>query len=237
MNATYRKSRIWVICFFLLVGVMKEAIAGTPAYIVKIDQAMSTNGAILSVSGSVTSSKALATAVTIDVLPPSGSPIRVITNLPLPAKQTSPYSWSGSLPNNATIPNGSNVRVTTNRQSSATTPIIVSVPVITQMSTQSAPTPPNGMTLSCFNNGSGTSAPSTTCPVVAYNGIAFWPFGYTDNRFSFVLVGYKNGQVVSKPQEFQGTRYIWQAVVDSAHQTVIFSGRYTAVSVPWASLK
>jgi len=237
--------RVWLamcLMFFLMFsGSMQEAVAAAPQYTVKIDQA-TTDGTTLSVSGSVTSSRPTqpATNVTIDVLPPSGSPIRAITNLPIPAKQTSPYSWSGSLPNKAPIPNNSQVRVTSNRQSSATAPIVLqSVPVISQASVQSAPTPPSGMKVTCMvgPNSPTPDGSSTTCPVVTYNGVTFWPFSYIDNRESLGLVGYKSGQVVSQ-QELPGARYVWKATVDTAAQTVTFSGQanHTA-SVPWAKLK
>ena len=82
---------------------------------------------------------------------------------------------------------------------------------------------------------------SSTCPVVTYNGLAFWPFAYKDNRVSIGLVGYNQRGKVSQ-QEIKGTRYVWKVTVDSTAQTVTFWGQEEGrgnpnVSIPWSQLK
>jgi hypothetical protein len=78
----------------------------------------------LSVAGAANSApKIPATAVSIDVIPPGGSAQRAVTNLQL--KAGGAYQWSGTVPNAASFPAGTMVKVTTNRQVSSTAPIPV----------------------------------------------------------------------------------------------------------------
>jgi hypothetical protein len=102
-------------------------------------------------------------------------------------------------------------------------------------SIQNAPTPPAALKLTCTTG--PTSDPATNCPVITYSGIKFWPFSYIDNRGAVGLVGYKGGQVVSQ-QELVGTRYVWDATVNTTDKTVIFYGQINqTASVAWANLK
>lgn len=112
------------------------------------------------------------------------------------------------------------------------------IPEVTQLSTQKAPTPPSGMKVTCMT-GSNSPTPdgiSPTCPVITYNGVDFWPFSYIDNRISIGLVGYKAGQVV-KQLELKGTRYAWDATVDVNAKTVSVWGQGSSASTSWASLQ
>ena len=87
-----------------------------------ISSATTQNECIISVAGSVVSTpKMPATAVTIDFISPSGQSQRLATNIPLGANGS--YQWNGSLPDYASVPAGSSIKVTTNRQVSQTAPL------------------------------------------------------------------------------------------------------------------
>ncbi len=111
-------------------------------------------------------------------------------------------------------------------------------PEVTQISKSSAPTPPTGMKVVCYDgpNSPSGSSPSSTCPVISYNGVDFWSFSYIDNRMALSLVGYKSGAKV-KQIDLSGPRYVWKAEVDDAAKTVTVWGQSSkSASTSWASL-
>jgi hypothetical protein len=79
--------------------------------------------------------------------------------------------------------------------------------------------------------------PSTTCDVVKYEGLTYWPMTFDDNRYAIVAAGYdeKNKQV--KTVYATGTRYIWKTTVDNNERKVTFWGQgETKAAVPWDHL-
>lgn len=210
------------------------------AFEVHIDSAISVGGYSLTVKGSVDGQgHQPATNITVDVLPPTGSPIRVVTNYAIPPTLPSNYTWSGGLPNNAQIPIGSKVQVWSNRQSNAILPITFQPqpPVVSQMSTNPGPGSVAGVTPPrCFDGPDG--APVNICPVVLYNGLTFWPLSYRDNRFSIALVATDASGTVKDVQELAGARYAYKITIDASAQTITVYGQSNqTASTAWANLK
>lgn len=85
--------------------------------------AQTLNGTASSVCGMTVSGAAVGykgvpfTNVTIDLVTPSGQSTRLATNV---AVQNGRYSWAGVVPGLSTIPAGSQIKLTTNRQYSVT---------------------------------------------------------------------------------------------------------------------
>jgi len=70
----------------------------------------------ITVSGTATGAEPPPNGVTLFFVPPSGSKVELVINLPAPGGK---FSWTGPVPGYATIPNGSTILAVTNRQVSA----------------------------------------------------------------------------------------------------------------------
>jgi len=112
----------------------------------------------------------------------------------------------------------------------------------------SAPaSPPAGTDVDCVGSPTDT-AQSNGCWVVKWGRWTYWAFSYFDNRSSFLITPYdETGAIATQapwPQEKAGARYLWLATVDSAAQTVTFSGQLTStgtgpgmVTMAWSELR
>jgi hypothetical protein len=70
----------------------------------------------ITVSGTATGAQPAPNGVTIDFLPPGGAPsVRLVTNLSA-SLANGAFTWTGAVPGYATIPAGSQLKVSTNRQ-------------------------------------------------------------------------------------------------------------------------
>ncbi|HET9621656.1 MAG TPA: hypothetical protein VFP84_09835 [Kofleriaceae bacterium] len=109
-----------------------------------------------------------------------------------------------------------------------------------QVTTQPLPGPanvPTGTSVSCHRDANGDSA--TTCAVLQYQGLTWWPLSYRDNRTAVDLVGYAspNGPPVVQLAK-AGTRYVYKITVDASARTVTLWGQGDRkVVVPWAELQ
>jgi len=116
----------------------------------------------------------------------------------------------------------------------------LSMPVVSPVSTGNAPTPPSGNKVSCMTgpNSPSPDGLSSTCPVVLYNGVSFWPLSYIDNRMAINVVGYDSSNNVVSQLALSGPRYIWKVTVDDAAQTVTFWGQSNqTATIPWSKLE
>ena len=97
-------------------------------------------------------------------------------------------------------------------------------PTVELVPANSNPPVPAGLKVTCME-APDTLSPSTTCPVVKYNGITTWAYSFIDNRVAFALVSYDaNNRVVSKVTK-NGARYVWMIVVSTDHQSIAVSGQ------------
>jgi hypothetical protein len=100
----------------------------------------------------------------------------------------------------------------------------------------SNPPIPAGLKVTCLDN-PNTTQPSTTCPIVKYQGITTWAYSYIDNRVSLALVGYDSKNKVVFNVEKPGVRYVFDALSSLHTKTVMFVGQAQKwVSVPWSDL-
>ncbi len=113
------------------------------------------------------------------------------------------------------------------------------VPIIVPTDVAKAPAVPAGLQLYCSTGPNSPAVPvSKTCPVVMYRGLAYWPFSYRDNRIALAVVGYTSAGKFASQIEVPGTRYAWNATIDRAKTTVVYSGQSgIEVSLPWSELK
>ncbi|MFC5743510.1 hypothetical protein [Dyella tabacisoli] len=113
-------------------------------------------------------------------------------------------------------------------------------PIVNQVDAKDRTSVPRGSKVACMTgpNSPRPDGESTTCPVVAYDNIQFWPLSYVDNRFDMNLVGYNaDGRIVSQ-RPLDGARYIWKVTVDSTARTVTFWGQSNhTVVLPWGRLE
>ena len=106
------------------------------------------------------------------------------------------------------------------------------VPVIKRVPYNAYPQLPAGLSPTSLVD-AGSLLQNATIPIISYKGIDFWPFSYIDNRVSFALVGFKNGQVV-KQTEYPGARYAVDIVNDVPSKSVYILGQAAkGVAVPW----
>jgi hypothetical protein len=97
-------------------------------------------------------------------------------------------------------------------------------PVVAFVPLSSAPTPPAGLKVACFDSPTDLHM-STTCPVVQSNGNTTWAFSYIDNRVSMALVTYDaKGNVVGNVNK-DGARYVWDIHVSDRSPIVFFFGQ------------
>ncbi len=247
MLSYHKKAILMALGFLVQVAVVNPIWAGgdqaSPSYTVKISTASVQNNLSITVAGTVQSSRPTqpATAVTIDLLPAAGAAINLVTNFPLPALQTSPYSWTGGMPGGVVVPAGASVRVTSNRQRKAVAPLVyAAIPVVNAVATSKAPAPPAGDKVTCMTgpNSPSPDGVSSTCPVLSFHGLNFWPMSYSDNRSAIDVVATNAAGTVVSRQSLNGTRYIWQVTVDTKAQTVTFYGQGNATAaLPWSGLK
>ena len=140
------------------------------------------------------------------------------------------YVWNAtsSLPNKTVIFFGqANQYVTVPWSALVPPPQVVSVPA------NSNPPVPSGLKVTCMQNGTSLQ-PSTTCPVVKYQGLTTWAYSFIDNRVALAFVTYDSNNAVVRNVTANGTRYVWQMTSDPTKQTITATGQSNAsVSAPW----
>jgi hypothetical protein len=110
-------------------------------------------------------------------------------------------------------------------------------PKVQYIAKSDAPPPPAGLQLVCVSIPNNGAAPSTTCPVIQYQGITTWAFSYLDNRVSMALVSYDGSNNVIRNVEKPGARYVFDAESSDYTETVIFFGQaQNHVTATWAEL-
>ena len=109
--------------------------------------------------------------------------------------------------------------------------------VVVYVPANSNPPVPAGLKVTCVKSSDSGAAPSTTCPVVKYQGITTWAYSYLDNRVSLALVSYDSANNVIANVEKPGARYVFEAISSARTQTVIFVGQAKQhVTATWAEL-
>lgn len=95
-----------------------------------------------------------------------------------------------------------------------------------------------GIGTACFNGpDSIQDGVSDDCPVVLWQGHAYWPLSYDDNRSSVGIAVFDEGGDFVEVIEAVGARYIWDVTVDEDEETVTFSGQDNrTVEVGWGLL-
>ena len=119
------------------------------------------------------------------------------------------------------------------------TPPANDVPTVSAISTTAAPAIPSGNKIACMTgpNSPRQDGSSSTCPVISYGGIQFWPFDHIDNRYAINVAGYDSNHHLVSQNVVSGTRYIWKVTVDSNNKTVTFYGQgSTQATLPWSQL-
>jgi hypothetical protein len=97
-------------------------------------------------------------------------------------------------------------------------------------------TVPLGMKPLCAVNASDGTA-SAICPVIQYDGLTTWAYGFDDNRFSLGIVTYDaSGKIVNEVAT-PGARNVYKITSDPYARSVTFWGEGdTKVVVPWSLL-
>ena len=83
---------------------------------------------------------------------------------------------------------------------------------------------PNGMKVTCLS-GPNVLTPAPACTVLSIGSFILWPMSYIDNRVSFGMVMYNPQGKVVETVEKKGARYIYKITVNSAQNSVTFSGQ------------
>jgi hypothetical protein len=90
----------------------------------------------------------------------------------------------------------------------------------------------------CLVDPNDPPKPSTTCPVLRWDGTDFWAMAYGDNRSSMAIHVFGEGGVLRTVVERPGARYLYAIVVDSAAETVTFHGQGDrTVTMTWDELR
>jgi hypothetical protein len=111
---------------------------------------------------------------------------------------------------------------------------LVPPPVVATAPSNTIPSVPGGLKVSCMANGSSLQ-PIGTCPVVKVGNHTTWALSYIDNRVSLAFVTFGSKGTVIRNTEVKGTRYVWQMTVNASNKTITASGQSNAtVSAPWS---
>lgn len=97
-------------------------------------------------------------------------------------------------------------------------------PIVAALAADAHPEIPPGLKVLCVV-GPDTVESSTTCPVVQWNGLAYWAFSHVDNGFSLSIAAYDSAGDLVMVWERAGARYVWQITVDSEASTITFHGQ------------
>jgi hypothetical protein len=110
-------------------------------------------------------------------------------------------------------------------------------PIITALAAGAHPEIPPGLKVSC-PVGPDTVQPSTTCPVLQWNGLTYWAFSHLDNRFSLTIAAYDSAGDLMMVWERAGARYMWQITLNTEANTVTFHGQDSqTITMTWAELR
>jgi virginiamycin B lyase len=109
-------------------------------------------------------------------------------------------------------------------------------PEIAAQAVAAAPTVPQGRAIRC-TDGPAAKVNTSTCPVVRYQGLTWWPLDHADSRDAVVFAGFDAGGKLVKSVERPGTRSVHSVVADPVAKTVTLVGKDGArVSIGWAEL-
>ncbi|HTQ14020.1 MAG TPA: hypothetical protein VMH86_09105 [Rhizomicrobium sp.] len=113
---------------------------------------------------------------------------------------------------------------------------LVPPPTVVAVASNSIPSVPSGLKVTCMVNGQSLQ-PGSTCPVAKVGNYTTWALSYIDNRVSLAFVTFDGKGAVVRNVEAPGTRYVWQMTVNTANKTVVATGQGNAtVSTPWSNL-
>ena len=75
------------------------------------------------------------------------------------------------------------------------------------------------------------------CPIIEWDGLTYWAYGYRDNRGGMMIVKYDDSGNIVDNWEKEGARYVNKITVSETDKTVIFWGQedYTIV-MSWDEL-
>ncbi len=109
-------------------------------------------------------------------------------------------------------------------------------PVEGRIPTSAHPKVPSGLKVSCKDSPE-TLDPSSSCPVIQWNGYTYWAFSYYDNRVALNIAAFDVAGKLVKQWEKKGTRYVYDINVDVVKQTVTFLGQSNdSVVMTWHEL-
>lgn len=109
-------------------------------------------------------------------------------------------------------------------------------PEIAVQAVAAAPTVPQGQALRC-TDGPAAKVHTSTCPIVRYQGLTWWPLDHADSRNAVVFAGFDSGGKLVKSLERAGTRSVHAVQTDPVAKTITLVGKDGArVSVGWAEL-
>jgi hypothetical protein len=114
---------------------------------------------------------------------------------------------------------------------------LAAAPTIASLPATGHPAIPDGMKVACFTgpNSPTPDGASSTCPVVQWVGLTFWPYSYVDNRYAMGIVGYDGAGKPVHQIEGQGARYVWKITESTADKTITFWGQTSqTIVVRWA---
>ncbi|XXF75684.1 hypothetical protein P2318_21795 [Myxococcaceae bacterium GXIMD 01537] len=117
-----------------------------------------------------------------------------------------------------------------------TTAAAQSVPTVATVPANQPPTLPAGTKVTC-TQGPNTGAPSTTCPVLKWEGHTYWALSYIDNRISMAIVAYDAAGKIVAQWEKPGARYVYAITVNTTARTATFAGQSDAkITMGWDEL-
>lgn len=94
-----------------------------------------------------------------------------------------------------------------------------------------------GVSARCYNGPDVSQGLSDNCPVLLWDGYAYWPLSYSDNRLSVGIAVFDDEGDFIEVIEAVGARYIWDTTVDEDLETVTFRGQDDrTVEIGWAAL-
>lgn len=101
----------------------------------------------------------------------------------------------------------------------------ISIPIVENKPTSDQPTnKPENLQVQCFTDKSSHQL-STHCPVITWDGITYWVYGYNDNRKSLVVVAYDSQKRILRQWHKEGIKNLWRITVEADSRTITLFGQ------------
>lgn len=93
-----------------------------------------------------------------------------------------------------------------------------------EVSYQSCPAVPPDLKLTALQDPNSLDS-RATYPILALNGITYWPLSYTDNRVGMAIVAFDQAGQQKKRWDKSGARYVWKVEENLANRSINFRGQ------------